>query len=487
MPCSGSSLWRGDGLRRACAGRKALSKVNLKELRERAKRLEQRRTEYLARADAGALVRHETWRLEYLIRPYLLGAPDDRVAERFRHVFVNTTELDAGGRLTPVPLQRTDEYMQVFTHLLEEYANRPGGGIPDGVVASSRAPLLRYFEKGTPAGVRMFESYAAPPTPIIVKYGKRQFLEPMLATGDLRLANAGLYNDASHSDAVRDDETSRTFFIPTWRERLEGRTGMDFQGHRIEFEDDDIVMPLVFGDYYLFSLCEQVHHRMPTDFDADAAIVIRDPARFKQRLISTFLARLPDWEPLEGPVTYYDPYRDYSKFTVPEMAKHFGYGYQREVRVAFRPRVRPKLRSNPCICLSARCPTMRIWFPYRRRLQQVAERRPNRLECSFEAAAWTVVRHPRRSTSSIRDAGSASAIRRSIEALSLRVTWPRLSFYGTSFICDERGDVVSQLGRDEEGVITATIDLDRVRRHRASFGFFRDRRPKLYGRLALDA
>ena len=30
----------------------------------------------------------------------------------------------------------------------------------------------------------------------------------------------------------------------------------------------------------------------------------------------------------------------------------------------------------------------------------------------------------------------------------------------------------------------ATIDLAQVRRDRASWGFFRDRRPDLYGRLA---
>ena len=59
-------------------------------------------------------------------------------------------------------------------------------------------------------------------------------------------------------------------------------------------------------------------------------------------------------------------------------------------------------------------------------------------------------------------------------------------FYGTSFICDERGDVLAELDREEEGVITATLDLDRVRRHRAAFGFFRDRRPELYGRLVED-
>ena len=60
------------------------------------------------------------------------------------------------------------------------------------------------------------------------------------------------------------------------------------------------------------------------------------------------------------------------------------------------------------------------------------------------------------------------------------------SFYGTSFICDEWGDVLTELGREEEGVITATLDIERAKRHRAGMGFFRDRRPELYGRLAQD-
>ncbi|MDB5696300.1 MAG: N-carbamoylputrescine amidase [Sphingomonas bacterium] len=60
------------------------------------------------------------------------------------------------------------------------------------------------------------------------------------------------------------------------------------------------------------------------------------------------------------------------------------------------------------------------------------------------------------------------------------------TFYGTSFIADERGDMLAELGREEEGVIVATLDLARVKRHRAAFGFFRDRRPELYGRLVQD-
>ncbi len=56
-------------------------------------------------------------------------------------------------------------------------------------------------------------------------------------------------------------------------------------------------------------------------------------------------------------------------------------------------------------------------------------------------------------------------------------------FYGSSFIADERGDKVAELSRDDEGVITAQFDLDAIAQIRAGFGFFRDRRPELYGVL----
>jgi N-carbamoylputrescine amidase len=59
-------------------------------------------------------------------------------------------------------------------------------------------------------------------------------------------------------------------------------------------------------------------------------------------------------------------------------------------------------------------------------------------------------------------------------------------FYGTSFICDEWGDILAELGDAEEGVICATLDLDRAAKNRAGMGFFRDRRPQLYGRIAED-
>ncbi|MBN9533992.1 MAG: N-carbamoylputrescine amidase [Alphaproteobacteria bacterium] len=58
-----------------------------------------------------------------------------------------------------------------------------------------------------------------------------------------------------------------------------------------------------------------------------------------------------------------------------------------------------------------------------------------------------------------------------------------VTFYGSSFIASPTGEIVAELGRSGEGVVTATFDLDDIAKMRASWGLFRDRRPDLYGPL----
>ena len=54
-----------------------------------------------------------------------------------------------------------------------------------------------------------------------------------------------------------------------------------------------------------------------------------------------------------------------------------------------------------------------------------------------------------------------------------------LRFYGSSFITDGTGELVTSMDRDSEGVITASFDLDALAEDRLSWGLFRDRRPEL--------
>lgn len=325
-----------------------MTKVSLEQIRSRLAGMNIRKGHYEWKSEyaEGKLRRHEVWRHDYLSYPYLIGAPDERLAARFKDIYFNTTELGGEGKIGILPTQYDGQFIQKFTHLLEEYGAR-GGHPPDHVIDDANAPIRRYFENGDPIAVKMFSGYEIPSSQFLVKYGQKEFLEPMLREGRIRICPASYYNNDSHLESVRDDEMTRNFYIPTFQGRINGEKSIDVQGHQVNFNDDDIELPLVFPDYFLFSLCDHIYYRMPTDFNANSALIIRDPVRFSQRLISSFLALRPDWEPFYGPVTYYDPYLDYTKFKIPEMAKHFGYSYQREVRIAFRSKVLVRTSLQP--------------------------------------------------------------------------------------------------------------------------------------------
>jgi N-carbamoylputrescine amidase len=57
------------------------------------------------------------------------------------------------------------------------------------------------------------------------------------------------------------------------------------------------------------------------------------------------------------------------------------------------------------------------------------------------------------------------------------------TFYGASFISNQRGEKIKELGRSEEAIIVADLDLQEATKNRASFGFFRDRRPEFYSSI----
>ncbi|MCB6183106.1 N-carbamoylputrescine amidase [Leeia sp. TBRC 13508] len=54
------------------------------------------------------------------------------------------------------------------------------------------------------------------------------------------------------------------------------------------------------------------------------------------------------------------------------------------------------------------------------------------------------------------------------------------NFYGSSFIADHTGEKVAEANRTDESILIARFDLDEIAKTRASFGFFRDRRPQMY-------
>lgn len=59
----------------------------------------------------------------------------------------------------------------------------------------------------------------------------------------------------------------------------------------------------------------------------------------------------------------------------------------------------------------------------------------------------------------------------------------QITFYGSSFICDETGAILEVADRSSESVLLHSFDLDAIRKRRSAWGVFRDRRPSQYGVL----
>jgi beta-ureidopropionase len=68
-----------------------------------------------------------------------------------------------------------------------------------------------------------------------------------------------------------------------------------------------------------------------------------------------------------------------------------------------------------------------------------------------------------------------------INRVGTEAPWNIGEFYGQSYFCDPRGQMLAVASRDKDELIIADLDLDVIRQVRNTWQFFRDRRPETYG------
>ena len=72
-----------------------------------------------------------------------------------------------------------------------------------------------------------------------------------------------------------------------------------------------------------------------------------------------------------------------------------------------------------------------------------------------------------------------------INRVGLEQPWNIGEFYGKSYFCNPRGQIITQGSRDKDELIVADLDLDEIRNVRTTWQFFRDRRSDTYGDLVV--
>jgi N-carbamoylputrescine amidase len=70
-----------------------------------------------------------------------------------------------------------------------------------------------------------------------------------------------------------------------------------------------------------------------------------------------------------------------------------------------------------------------------------------------------------------------------INRVGKEAPWQIGEFYGKSYFCNPRGQIVAQGSRTKDEVVVADLDLEEIEKVRATWQFYRDRRPDSYGDL----
>ena len=67
-----------------------------------------------------------------------------------------------------------------------------------------------------------------------------------------------------------------------------------------------------------------------------------------------------------------------------------------------------------------------------------------------------------------------------INRVGTEAPWNIGHFYGSSYFCNPRGQIIASASRDKDEVLVADLDLDQIKEVRQTWQFFRDRRPDAY-------
>jgi beta-ureidopropionase len=70
-----------------------------------------------------------------------------------------------------------------------------------------------------------------------------------------------------------------------------------------------------------------------------------------------------------------------------------------------------------------------------------------------------------------------------INRVGVEEPWKIGEFYGQSYFCDPRGQLVAVGSRDKDELIVADLDLGMIQQVRNTWQFYRDRRPETYGAI----
>ncbi len=278
--------------------------------------------------------RHHHVRSEYERDRYLAHLPLEDVLRRGNDIVRNLHEVDPLGRVTlDAKDPRLYYWMDRFTEYIHELGLRGVDPRQSAPHLLADIPLPTDGERWPGTIGSAVSAFALPTPPVLVRYGEVSHVRGAWERGAIRLGPASSYDDASLDPARRDDELA---------------LALDVDGTVLPFVTDGLAgwkresprlsaTAKLQSNFLVYCLSSSLKTRLFMDFDAKAALVIRDPDEFRRRFERAVRKACPEWRMDARAVTYYDPLNTTPGELKPPYWKHFRYAYQEEVRFVLLP------------------------------------------------------------------------------------------------------------------------------------------------------
>lgn len=291
----------------------------------------------------------------YIRHPYLANATEVQVTRRYEAIRANLwTAPPPGDPQLHIDPSKSSFWAKKLTEVRTERFRRSRAagiyrGAPLGFVTFDEARLLSttILEHRIVNAVR---TLSLPSSRFLVRFSDARYVQDALQRGRFRIAPAADYDDPSLNAAQRDDELSHAavrgdrHIAARIIGYLPGENPSQARPMPVKWREMFEYMNS--ANFYVLCLTDQFDARMFRDFQKDAAIIIRDPVAFIDRLSDVTLSRFPELHFRAEPVRYYDPYTVERHELVPGFSKNFYFSYQREFRPTWWPR-EPTTRLSP--------------------------------------------------------------------------------------------------------------------------------------------
>ena len=278
--------------------------------------------------------RSQVGALDYQRNRFMAHLRTDQLERRIEDIIANSYVINSQGligpEVTPFSLYWFEKLQEVITEMELRHGPYPAGW-RSGFVDRSRLPgSLQEKQLDRRKQIKPLNPL---PETFLVKYGKIEHIEAAYSNGQIRISPASGYTDPSLNAAIKDDElVAELDFDPTFSGVFEDL------GDRISVENPrQEVQGKLNTNFYVYCTSSQLSTRLLLDFEAEAALVIREVNEFLRRINIAVSQQLSNWRPRVMKVTYYDPLQTSPREVSVIASKHFRYAYQNEVRLVWLP------------------------------------------------------------------------------------------------------------------------------------------------------